>query len=75
MDKLQSWTLSQWQQTKKQHISISRINLNLILNDLLFLEVAQIEYKYLKGKKSQTSEIKVSEGANKVIEILVKGVK
>ena len=36
--------------------------------------MAWIEYKYLRGKKSQTSEIKVSRGANEVIKILLKDV-
>ena len=39
---------------------------------LSYLGVVWIEYKYLRGKKSQISEIKVSGDANKVIEILVK---
>ena len=38
------------------------------------LRFAWIKYKYLRGKKSQTSEIKVSGGANEVIKILVKEV-
>ena len=38
------------------------------------LGLAWIECKYLRRNKSQTSEIKVSRGANEVIEIIVKEV-